>query len=88
MPPQTDSIETRPFSELIMLYAEKLGELTDRLATIEKEHAAQNVPIDAAVKAQQAAMMTLEAAVKGIQSLRSHVLENDLGAVSVRLETL
>ncbi len=84
----TPEIDQKPFAELIMLYAEKLGEMTDRLAAIEKEHAAQNVPIDAALKAQQAAMMTLEAALKGITSLKSHVLENDIGAVSVRVEEL
>ena len=75
----------KPFSEEILLLAEKLGEVTDRLKRIEEEHQTQTVPLDAAKGAQDAALKSLEAALTGIKALNFHVLENNLGGVSSRL---
>lgn len=75
----------QPFGEEIMLLAEKIGELTDRLARIEAEHQTQTAPLDAAKGAQDSALRALEAALSGIKALNFHVLENNLGGVSSRL---
>jgi hypothetical protein len=75
----------QPFHEEILLLAEKLGEITDRLATIEKEHATQTAPLNAAAGAQDSALKALEAALLGVKALNFHVLDNNLGAVSSRL---
>ena len=66
--------------------AEKIGELSDRFAKIEGEFAAQTAPLDGAKAAQEAALTALSAALKGIEQLNFHVLQNNLGAVSTRIE--
>lgn len=72
----------------ILLLAEKVGELADRLAQIETEFTAQVAPIDAAAGAQQSALAALNAALTGIRALNFHVLDNNLGAVSKRVEEI
>jgi hypothetical protein len=73
------------FTEEIMLMAEKLGELSDRFEKIESEFATQTAPLDGAKAAQDAALVALQAAIKGIEQLNFHVLQNNLGAVSDRV---
>lgn len=75
------------FQEEILLLAEKLGEVNDRLAKVEGEFTAQTAPLDAAKAGQDAALLALKAALDGIKALNFHVLDNNLGAVSKRLES-
>lgn len=75
----------QPFHEELLLLAEKLGEVTDRLAKIEAEHTAQTAPLDAAKSAQDGVLVALNAALSGLKALNFHVLDNNLGAVSTRL---
>jgi hypothetical protein len=74
------------FNEEVLLMAEKIGELSDRFAKIESEFNTQTAPIDGAKAAQEAALTALSAALKGIEQLNFHVLQNNLGAVSTRIE--
>jgi hypothetical protein len=74
------------FNEEVLLMAEKIGELSDRFAKIESEFTAQTAPLDGAKAAQEAALTALSAALKGIEQLNFHVLQNNLGAVSTRIE--
>jgi monomeric isocitrate dehydrogenase len=76
------------FHEEIVLIAEKLGELHDRFERIESEHVEQRVPLDAAKSAQDAALAALTAALQGMKALNFHVLDNNLGAVSKRVEAV
>lgn len=74
------------FQEEILLLAEKLGEVNDRLAKVEGEFTAQVAPLDAAKAGQDAAFVALNAALAGIKALNFHVLDNNLGAVSKRVD--
>jgi len=76
------------FQEEILLLAEKLGEVNDRLAKVEGEFTAQTAPLDAAKAGQDAALLALKAALDGIKALNFHVLDNNLGAVSKRVDEI
>lgn len=76
------------FQEEILLLAEKLGEVSDRIAKIETEFATQAAPLDAAKAGQDATLAALNAALAGIKALNFHVLDNNLGAVSKRVEEI
>lgn len=76
------------FAEEVTLLAEKLAELTERLSKAEADLAAQTAPLDANHAAQDAALAAVSAALAGIKALNFHVLGNDLGAVSKRVESL
>lgn len=85
----SDTPATAPaFAEEIMLLAEKLGELNERLAKAEADLATQTAPLDATKAAQDATLAALSAALSGIKALNFHVLGNDLGAVSKRVEVV
>lgn len=71
----------------LLLLAEKIGEVSDRLAQIETEFTAQTAPLDAARGTQESALAALNAALAGIKALNYHVLDNNLGAVSKRVES-
>lgn len=72
----------------LLLLAEKIGEVSDRLAQIETEFTAQTAPLDSARATQDSALAALNAALAGIKALNFHVLDNNLGAVSRRVETV
>lgn len=74
--------------DALLLLAEKIGELSDRLEKVETEFSSQTAPLDAASATQQSALASLQAALTGIKALNFHVLDNNLGAVSKRLETV
>jgi hypothetical protein len=80
--------KTTVFQEEILLLAEKLGDMSDRLAKVEGEFTAQTAPLDTAKAQQEAAFAALNAAIEGIRKLNEHVLSNDLGKVSVRVDEL
>lgn len=71
----------------LLLVAEKLGTALERLDKIESDLTAQAAPLAAAGGAQAAALASLEAALMGIKALNQHVLGNDLGALSSRVES-
>lgn len=77
-----------PFQEEVLLIAEKLGELSDRFGKIEAEFTAQTAPLDASKGALDGAIAALNAALGGIKALNFHVLDNNLGAVSKRVEEI
>lgn len=79
-----DTFETH---DQMLFLAEKLGELSDRFDKIQSAHDAQSAPLGAAKGAQEAALSALSAALEGIKALNFHVLDNNLGAVSKRLES-
>ena len=70
----------------LLLVAEKLGSALDRLERIETELQTQALPIQGAAAAQASALTALEAALSGVKALNQHVLGNDLGALSARVE--
>ena len=70
----------------LLLIAEKLGSALDRIEKIETDFAVQAAPIQAAGSAQDAALKSLEAALFGIKALNQHVLQNDLGLLSAKVE--
>jgi hypothetical protein len=70
----------------LLLVAEKLGELSDRFARIESEFTAQTAPIETSKANLDATVAALNAVLTGIKALDSHVLSNDLGSVSKRVE--
>lgn len=70
----------------LLLVAEKLGSALDRLERIETELQTQALPIQGAAAAQASALTALEAALAGVKALNQHVLGNDLGALSARVE--
>jgi hypothetical protein len=78
---------TADHQDEILLLAEKVGEMSDRLAQIESELTSQVAPLDAAKASQDSALAALNAALAGIKALNFHVLDNNLGAVSKRLES-
>jgi Skp family chaperone for outer membrane proteins len=77
-----------PFNEEILLIAEKVGQLSDRFARIEAEFTTQTAPLDASKGAIDGAVTALNAALTGIKALNFHVLDNNLGAVSKRVEEI
>ena len=67
-----------PTDELLLL-AETLGEVKSRTEKLETEFSTQARPLEAATNA-------LSAALSGIKALQFHVLDNNLGALSARVE--
>src|SRR5687768_6114702 len=67
-----------PTDELMVL-AEALADVKGRFERVEEELSTQSKPLEAAANA-------LSAALAGIKSLQYHVLDNNLGALSVRVE--
>ena len=70
----------------LLLVAERLGHALDRLDKIENDFATQALPIQGAAAASNAAVTALDAALSGIKALNQHVLQNDLGALSSRVD--
>jgi len=69
-----------PTDELLLL-AETLGEVKSRTEKLETEFSTQARPLEAATNA-------LSAALSGIKALQFHVLDNNLGALSARVEQM
>jgi hypothetical protein len=72
----------------MLFLAEKIGEMNDRLVGMETEFTAQAAPLTASKGAQDAALSALSAALVGIKALNFHVLDNNLGHVSKRVEAV
>jgi len=70
----------------LLLVAERLGGALDRLEKIETDLQTQALPIQGAAAAQASALTALEAALAGVKALNQHVLGNDLGALSARVD--
>jgi hypothetical protein len=70
----------------LLLVAERLGGALDRLEKIETDLQTQALPIQGAAAAQASALTALEAALSGVKALNQHVLGNDLGALSARVD--
>jgi hypothetical protein len=70
----------------LLLVAERLGGALDRLEKIESDLQTQALPIQGAAAAQASALTALEAALAGVKALNQHVLGNDLGALSSRVD--
>ena len=71
---------TTPTDELLLL-AETLGEVKTKAEKLEAEFSTQARPLEAATNA-------LSAALSGIKALQFHVLDNNLGALSARVEEM
>ena len=71
---------TTPTDEMLLL-AETLGEVKTKADKLEAEFATQARPLEAATNA-------LSAALSGIKALQFHVLDNNLGALSARVEEM
>jgi hypothetical protein len=71
---------TTPTDELLLL-AETLGEVKTKTDKLEAEFATQARPLEAATNA-------LSAALSGIKALQFHVLDNNLGQLSARVEEM
>jgi hypothetical protein len=71
---------TTPTDELLLL-AETLGEVKTKADKLEAEFATQARPLEAATNA-------LSAALSGIKALQFHVLDNNLGQLSARVEEM
>jgi hypothetical protein len=71
---------TTPTDELLLL-AETLGEVKTKADKLEAEFSTQARPLEAATNA-------LSAALSGIKALQFHVLDNNLGALSARVEEM
>jgi hypothetical protein len=69
-----------PTDELLLL-AETLGEVKTRTEKLEGEFSTHAKPLEAATNA-------LSAALSGIKALQFHVLDNNLGALSARVEEM
>lgn len=80
--------KTAAAQDEILLIAEKVGQLSDNVARMQAEFAAQTAPLDASKGAIDGAMAALGAALAGIKALNHHVLENNLGAVSKRVDEI
>lgn len=63
----------------LILLAETLGDVRERLQKIEAEFTAQAAPIDAAGR-------VLEAALAGIKTLQSHILAQDIAQLAQKLD--
>jgi hypothetical protein len=68
------------YDELLVL-AETLGEVKSKTEKLETEFSTQARPLEAATNA-------LSAALSGIKALQFHVLDNNLGALSARVEEM
>ena len=68
------------YDELLVL-AETLGEVKSKTEKLEAEFSTQARPLEAATNA-------LSAALSGIKALQFHVLDNNLGALSARVEEM
>lgn len=75
-------------SDELLLIAEKVGELSDAVSKMQAEFAAQAAPIDASKATIDGAVAALNAALTGIRALNFHVLDNNLGAVSKRVDEI
>jgi hypothetical protein len=71
---------TTPTDELLLL-AETLGEVKTKADKLEAEFSTQARPLEAATNA-------LSAALSGIKALQFHVLDNNLGQLSARVEEM
>ena len=71
---------TTPTDEMLLL-AETLGEVKTKTEKLEAEFSTQARPLEAATNA-------LSAALSGIKALQFHVLDNNLGALSARVEEM
>ena len=71
---------TTPTDELLLL-AETLGEVKTKADKLEAEFTTQARPLEAATNA-------LSAALSGIKALQFHVLDNNLGQLSARVEEM
>ena len=69
-----------PTDEMLLL-AETLGEVKTKTEKLEAEFSTQARPLEAATNA-------LSAALAGIKALQFHVLDNNLGALSARVEEM
>jgi hypothetical protein len=69
------------YSEELLLLAETLGEVKTRTERLEAEFATNAKPIENATGA-------LAAALAGIKALQFHVVDNNLGALSARVEEM
>ena len=71
---------TTPTEELLLI-AETLGEVKSKTDKLEAEFDTQARPLEAATNA-------INAAISGIKSLQFHVLDNNLGKLSARVEEM
>jgi len=71
--------EKLTLTDEMIVIAEALGEMKGRLEKIEGEFTTQAKPLEAAASA-------LQASLAGIKTLQFHVLDNNLGALSARVE--
>jgi hypothetical protein len=71
----------RPPTEELLLIAETLGEVKSKTDKLEAEFQTQTRPLEAATNA-------VSAAISGIKALQFHVLDNNLGALSARVEEM
>jgi hypothetical protein len=69
------------YSDELILLAETLGEVKTRTEKLEGEFSTHAKPLEAATNA-------LSAALSGIKALQFHVLDNNLGALSARVEEM
>lgn len=69
------------YTEGLLLLAETLGEVKTRTERLESEFATNAKPIENATSA-------LSAALAGIKALQFHVVDNNLGALSARVEEM
>ena len=69
------------YSDELFLLAETLGEVKTRTEKLEGEFSTHAKPLEAATNA-------LSAALSGIKALQFHVLDNNLGALSARVEEM
>lgn len=72
----------------ILFVAEKVGELSERFDKIEKENLMAGRSVDASKASIDGTVTALNAALSGLKALNYHVLDNNLGAVSTRVEEL
>lgn len=72
----------------VALIAEKIGELSQNLDTLEAQSAANCVPVESALKAVNAAAKVLEQASAAVQLLEHHVIGSDIGSLSLRLDAV
>jgi len=69
------------YSDELILLAETLGEVKTRTEKLEGEFSTHAKPLEAATNA-------LSAALSGIKALQFHILDNNLGALSARVEEM
>ena len=70
----------------ILFVAETVGQISERLDKIEKENLMADRSVDASKSAIDATATALNSALTGLRALNYHVLDNNLGQVSARVE--